>query len=232
MKRVLCAVITLLIACCSLCCGCVPTAGWFTSSETLRGQLDGLASYLAAPENYVIEVIKCGQSVTDSDGAENKAVYRALYLFADSGVYYYELDFKTGGAAHYANGVLKNYYEQDGETVVTGSTYATEMAQTLIGIMQEELAKPVQDGQKGYHYAFFNYDFISYANKTDACFNGDDFTAFSADFHVYKETPVFRSYNLKLINADLTYGLSDNISNITPEDIAYRYSYFKEYGEW
>ena len=227
MKKVLHVLLIILICCCSLLCGCVPACGgvgWFTGSEKMRGQIDGLAEYLASPENYYIFVTRYEES--------DDPIFRALYLYTESGVCYYEIDLKTGGAAHYQDGVLKNYY--DGKESVTegGKTFAEGWDKQLIEVMRGELKKPVQGNQKGYHYMLFNYDKVFYVNSTDVKFEDVEFTGFVVNFLAHKDAPKYRNYELRIMNPTLSYELKDNVSNMTPEYVAQRYEYFKQYGEW
>lgn len=214
------------ICCCSLLCACLSAcagAGWFTSSKTVRGQADGLAEYLASPENYYIFVKRYEET--------DEPIFKAMYLYTDSGVCYYELDLKTGGAAHYSDGVLKNYYDGK-ETVTEGdATFAEDLDNRLIEVIRSELAKPVQGKNRGYHYALFNYDKVFYVNDTSVSFDGVEFTGFVASFQVHKDAPKYRNYELKITNPTLSYELNDNISGMTPEYVAQRYEYYRDYGQ-
>ena len=226
MKKIVKVCLLILIFCCSVFCGCLSAcagAGWFTDSKTLRGQIDGLAEYLASPENYYIFVTKYGET--------DEPVFKAMYLYTESCICYYEFDLKTGGAAHYQGGVLRNYY--DGKETVTegGKTFADGWDKTVIEAVRGELAKPVQGNQRGYHYALFNYDKIFYVNDTSVSVDGVEFTGFVVNFHAHKDAPKYRNYELKLMNPTLSYELKDNISGMTPEYVAQRYEYFRDYGQ-
>ncbi len=227
MKKIISACLLVLILCCSFLCGCVGGAGWFTSSKKTREKIDGMEDYLASPENYFIVVTR----YEEQPGSSYNVISKALYLYTDGGVCYYELDYKTGGAAHYQGGVLKEYY--DGKETVTegGKTFADDWDKTVIEVMRSELAKPVQGKQKGYHYLFFNYDKVFYVNDTSVSFEGVEFTGFVVSFQAHKDAPKYRDYELKLMNPTLSYELYDNISGMTPEYVAQRYEYFRDYGQ-
>lgn len=235
MKKLAKVCLLVIIICCSLICvflSACAGSGWFTNSKTVRGQADGLADYLSSPENYYIFVTRYEEYETpNSDELSRKAVFKALYLYTDSGVCYYELDLKTGGAAHYSDGVLRNYY--DGEETVTegGTTFAEDWGNRLIEVMRDELSKDVQGKHTGYHYALFNYDKVFYVNDTNVSFEGAEFTSFVANFHAHKDAPKYRNYELKIMNSTLSYELKDNVSNMTPEYVAQNYDYFKQFGE-
>lgn len=235
MKKVAKVCLLVLILCCPVLCGCLSAcagAGWFTDSKTTREQIDGLAEYLASPENYYIFVTKYEEYENpNSDGLSRKAVFKAMYLYTEDGVCYYEFDLKTGGAAHYSDGVLKNYY--DGKETVTegGSTFADGWDKTVIEAVRGELAKPVQDNQRGYHYAVFNYDKIFYVNDTSVSVDDIEFTGFVVNFHAHKDAPKYRNYELKLMNSDISYELKDNVSNMTAADVAFRYENYRDYGQ-
>ncbi len=233
MKRALKIIPIFAVCCCSLLCGCVPACGgigWYTDAEKLRGQADGLSQYLEAADNYCIfaSEYEWVNSVGSDEPLKN-VFCRSTYLFTGDSVCYYELNSKTGAAAHYSDGVLKNFYDGK-ETVTNGLTYASGWGQRLIQAMRGELGKPVQNDQRGYHYLFFDYDFVSYSNSTEVSVDGQEFTGFSADFHVYNESPEYRSYSLKLFNDSLTYELAENVSGLTAEDIKREYESFKGSG--